>query len=154
MTQLSDLKVSRSITIDAPASELYETIADVTRIGEFSPQCKSARWDEGSGPRVGGWFTGHNERDGREWEMRCEVALAEPGRAFGWIVGGREEGTTSWSYTFSESEGSTTVEETWEVLRLSERMQQLSEQELDELKARTISSMENTLATLKQKAES
>ena len=153
MTELSDLKVTRSITIDAPANVLYESIANVTRVGEFSPQCKSARWDEGAGPQVGSWFTGYNERDGREWEMRCEVSVADPGRAFGWVVGGREEGNTSWSYTFSESGGSTTIEETWQILRLSERMQQMSGQDLDDMKVRTLSSIESTLAALKQKSE-
>jgi uncharacterized protein YndB with AHSA1/START domain len=121
MVDVSDLQVSRTIVIAAPPEHVYEIISDVTRIGELSPVCKAAWWDEGSGPRVGGWFTGRNDVDGRDpWERHCEVVIAEPGRAFGWVAGGRQEGVAEWSYRFRPVERGTEVEESWKILRMVE----------------------------------
>ncbi|MFI5045555.1 MAG: SRPBCC family protein, partial [Acidimicrobiia bacterium] len=57
---LDELHTSRTVVIGAPADAIYDLIADVTRMGEWSPACTGATWDEGAGPTVGSWFTGHN----------------------------------------------------------------------------------------------
>jgi hypothetical protein len=99
MVDYSELQVSRTMTVAAPPETVYGIIADVTRVGELSPICKAAWWDEGAEPAdsetpsEGAWFTGRNEMPGRDpWERRCEIVLAEPGRSLGWIAGGRDEG--------------------------------------------------------------
>jgi ribosome-associated toxin RatA of RatAB toxin-antitoxin module len=52
----------RSSIVVARAPEvLYDMVSDITRMGEWSPVCTAGWWDEGDGPRVGAWFTGHNE---------------------------------------------------------------------------------------------
>ena len=43
---------SDSITIDAPPAEVYAIISDVTRIGDLSPVCKSAVWDDAGQTKV------------------------------------------------------------------------------------------------------
>lgn len=91
-------------------------VSDVTRMGEWSPVCRSCRWDDGeTGPRVGAWFTGHNVDDGREWDTRCEVLAADPGREFAFGVAGT---FVRWTYTFTPmTEGSVAgslLTETWE----------------------------------------
>ena len=155
MVDLSDLQVSRTIVVAAPPEHVYEIISDVTRIGELSPVCKAAWWDEGSGPREGGWFTGRNEVEGRDpWERHCEVVIAEPGRAFGWVAGGREEGVAEWSYRFRPVEQGTEVEESWRILRMVERLRALGDDVLNGMKANTESGIEATLANLKSVAES
>jgi len=155
MVELSDLQVSRTIVVAAPPEHVYEIISDVTRIGELSPVCKAAWWDAGSGPREGGWFTGRNEVEGRDpWERRCEVIIAEPGRAFGWVAGGREEGVVEWTYRFRPVEQGTEVEESWTILRMVERLRALGDDVLTTMKANTESGIEATLASLKRVAES
>jgi hypothetical protein len=155
MVELSDLQVSRTTLVKAPPERVYEIVSDVTRIGELSPQCKAAWWDEGSSPREGGWFTGRNEAEGREpWERRCEIYIADPGRAFGWVQGGRSEGNAEWSYRFRPVEEGTEVEESWRILRMAERLIALGDEVLMQLKANTESSIEATLAKLKKVAES
>ena len=67
------------ITIARAPDEVYTMVSDVTRMGEWSPVCRSCWWDEGDGPRVGAWFTGHNEQPDRTWDTRCEVIAADPG---------------------------------------------------------------------------
>ncbi|MFN8027192.1 MAG: SRPBCC family protein [Acidimicrobiia bacterium] len=109
-------KWSQSIFIAASTSDLYAMVSDVTRMGEWSPVCRWCRWDDGAGPEVGAWFTGHNEDDGREWDTHCEVVAADPGREFAFAVHGT---FVRWSYTFAPAVGDdgadgTTLTETWE----------------------------------------
>ena len=152
---LSDLQVTRTTVVASPPEKVYEIISDVTRIGELSPICKSAWWDEGSAPQEGAWFTGHNEAEGREpWDRRCEVVIAEPGRAFGWVVGGKDEGVAEWVYRFRPVDEGTEVEESWQIIRMNERLSALSDEQFEELKRMTESGIEATLANLKGVAES
>lgn len=107
---------SQSIVIAASTDDLYAMVSDVTRMGEWSPVCRWCRWDEGPEPgaRVGAWFTGYNEDDGREWDTHCEVVAADPGREFAFAVAGT---FVRWTYTFETvAGGGTRLTETWEPL--------------------------------------
>ncbi len=89
-------------------------IADVTRMGEWSPICSACWWDEGDGPRIGAMFTGRNVLPERTWETRSEVVVADRGSEFAWVVA--EPPTRArWSYSFDAVEGGTAVTETWEL---------------------------------------
>lgn len=104
----------RSSIVVARAPEvLYDMVSDITRMGEWSPVCTAGWWDEGDGPRVGAWFTGHNETPERTWETRSVVVAAERGREFAFVVGGT---WIRWGYTFEPVEGGTEVTESWEFL--------------------------------------
>ena len=110
---MSNLSYSESILVGRPADILYDMIADVTRMGEWSPVCKACWWDEGGSPRVGAWFTGRNETPERTWETRSEVAAADRGREFAFVVGGS---FVRWGYSFAPVDGGTEVTESWEFL--------------------------------------
>ena len=77
---MDTLRHSGSIVIERSPEELYDMVADVTRMGEWSPVCTACWWDEGDGPHVGAKFTGRNERRERTWETRSEVVTADRGR--------------------------------------------------------------------------
>lgn len=154
MMELADLQVSRTTTVAAAPDEVYGLIADVTRIGELSPVCRSAWWDDNAGPREGEWFTGRNEMDGRDpWERRCEIITAEPGRSFGWIAGGREEGVAEWIYRFRPVDEGTEVEESWRITRMVDQLAALSDDQFAGLMAMTTSGIEATLANVKRIVE-
>jgi Polyketide cyclase / dehydrase and lipid transport len=154
LVEPSELHVTRTTTVAAPPDEVYAIVADVTRIGELSPACTSAWWDEGAGPREGAWFTGRNEAEGREpWERHCEVVTAEPGRRFAWVNGGQAEGTAEWSYQFRPTDEGTEVEESWRILRFNEFLRGLTDEQLQGLQRRTESGIEATLTNLKRVAE-
>ena len=59
--RMSNLKHSESIVIARSLEVLYDMVSDVTRMGQWSPACRSCWWDEGALPEVGAWFTGRNE---------------------------------------------------------------------------------------------
>jgi hypothetical protein len=108
------LRHSGSIVIKRSPEDLYDMVADVTRMGEWSPVCKDCWWDEGDGPRVGAKFTGRNERPERTWETRSEVIAADRGQQFAWVV--VEPPTRArWGYSFVAVDGGTEVTETWEL---------------------------------------
>jgi hypothetical protein len=157
----SELHVTRTTTVAAPPEAVFGIIADVTRIGDLSPVCKAAWWDEGdepdegSAPREGTWFTGRNEMPGRDpWERRCEIVLVEPGRALGWVAGGRDEGVAEWTYRFRPVGDGTEVEESWRIIRDDERITGLGDDALKGLMTMTETGIETTLANLKKVAES
>jgi hypothetical protein len=110
---MEPLTHSDRIVVNRSPDELYAMVADVTRMGEWSPICKACWWDEGDGPRVGAWFTGRNELPERTWETRSEVVAADPGREFAFAVHGT---IARWGYTFTPVDGGTEITESWEFL--------------------------------------
>jgi hypothetical protein len=102
-----------SIVVSRTPEDLYDMVADVPRMGEWSPICKACWWDEGAGPKVGAWFTGRNELPERTWETRSEVVAADRGREFAFIVGGT---FARWGYTFEAADGGTKITESWQLL--------------------------------------
>ena len=78
---IDHVEVSREIK--APAEEVWAAIADVTRMGEWSPECHTCAWnDPSAAPGVGSMFTGENRNGDFEWATECEVTEWVPGRAF------------------------------------------------------------------------
>src|SRR5690348_6337538 len=89
---VSQYQHSDSITIDRPPADVYGIVADVTRVGELSPVCASASWDDpAQAGKEGAWFTGHNEiSKDISWDTHCQVEVAKPGKEFAFINHGRE----------------------------------------------------------------
>jgi Polyketide cyclase / dehydrase and lipid transport len=105
---------SHSIVISRSPEHLYDMVADITRMGDWSPMCEACWWDEGDGPRLGATFTGRNGEGERTWETRSEVVAADRGREFAWVVA--EPPTRArWGYSFAPVDGGTQVTETWEL---------------------------------------
>jgi ribosome-associated toxin RatA of RatAB toxin-antitoxin module len=105
---------SSSVIVRATPEAVYDLVSDVTRTGEWSPQCRACWWDEGDGPRVGAWFTGRNEVPARSWETRSQVVAADRGREFAWVVGGK---LVRWSFSMEPVDEGTRLTESWEFLQ-------------------------------------
>ena len=146
---------SDHITINRSPEELYAMVADVTRMGEWSPICKACWWDEGDGPRVGAWFTGRNELPERTWETRCKIIAADPGQEFAWEV---NRGWVRWGYTFEPEGDGTRLTESWEFLSAGiagfrERFGAQADAQIDIRRAAAKSGIPATLAAIKKTAE-
>ena len=113
--------VSGSVVIMRPAGELYGMVADVTRMGEWSPENRGAVLSgAASVPEVGTVFDGANTRGRVSWSTRCTVTRAVPGREFAFrvhAIGGTHRKVpgriATWRYTLQEHDGGTLVTETW-----------------------------------------
>ncbi len=110
---------SRHILVDAPPGPIYDLVADMPRMGEWSPECEGVEWTgTPSGPAEGSSFVGHN-RGGpfrlMRWSRHGRVLAAERGVEFAFVTeeGGRE--STVWRYRFEPVEGGTRVTESYEV---------------------------------------
>ncbi len=146
---------SDSIVVARPPREVYELVADITRMGEYSPICKECWWDEGDGPRVGAHFTGRNVLPERTWETRSEVVAADAGREFAWVVGPR---IARWGYTFNEVDGGTEVVESWEFLDeglgiFDERFGDEAAAQVADRHQKAVTGIPETLAAIKRTAE-
>ena len=110
---------SCSVVIEAPAERLYGMVADLPRMGEWSPECQQVDWLEGStGPIEGARFIGHNKGGPgglMKWSRRGRVLTADPAREFSFVTeeGGRE--STEWRYSLEPVDGGTRVTETYVV---------------------------------------
>ncbi len=76
-------------TVDLPQDVLWELITDVTRFGEWSPECIHGAWlDTASpGPRAGARFEGRSRyADGFVSQVVCEVTEVLAPSVFAWVV--------------------------------------------------------------------
>jgi uncharacterized protein YndB with AHSA1/START domain len=107
------------MVIDAPSERLYEMVADLECMGQWSPECQRVEWTDGSsGPAEGATFVGHNKGGPMglmKWSRHGRVVTADPGREFSFATeeGGRE--STLWSYRFEAVDGGTKVTESYDV---------------------------------------
>ena len=113
---MSDISTgTATVVIDRPAHEVWSAIADVTRMGEWSPECTAARWAGGAtGPAFGAKFEGDNEakvagRTVKKWTTTSEVTACEPGEVFEFVA----EGYTTWRYEFIAEGSGTRVTESF-----------------------------------------
>ena len=109
---------SASMVVPAPPEKVWALVADVTRMGEWSPETRSAEWIDGAtGPDVGARFKGHNQRGPiARWTTTCTVIESEPGRVFAFAVGDPESPDTVWRYSFVPApDDATMVTETCEI---------------------------------------
>lgn len=152
---MDSFSYSDSIIVNAGADALYDLVTDIARTGEWSPVCRGCHWREGEGLRVGAWFTGHNEADGRVWDTESQVAVAERGREFSWLVGGT---FVRWSFRFSPAGEGTRLTEAWEFLPAGLAMFRGkygpdADRQIELRRSQAISGIPATLAAIKRIAE-
>jgi uncharacterized membrane protein len=143
------------VVIDAPAERIYDMVADLTRMGEWSNECAQVEWVDGAtGPAAGARFVGHNRTGPRgviKWSRRGRVLVAERGREFAFATEeGGQEGVV-WRYRFEPLDDGTRVSESYEVTRIPTwaRIVDVPTNRHGAL----LKSMRHTLARLKTSAE-
>lgn len=91
------IEVSRDIA--ASPEEVYAALSDVTRMGDWSPECYACEWQEGShGAAVGAVFDGHNRNGDHEWSTQGKVIEADPGRSFAFECSMNDFHYSTWGY--------------------------------------------------------
>jgi hypothetical protein len=104
--------------VGAPPEAVYDLVADVTRMGEWSPECVAGEWLNGAtGPAVGARFRGRNKHGLARWSNKPRVVAADRGREFAFVATdplGRD--MTKWTYRFMSVQGGTEVVESFEML--------------------------------------
>ncbi|MEU7145385.1 SRPBCC family protein [Nocardia sp. NPDC046473] len=85
--------------------QVYELIADVTRMNEWSPESAGAQWLTGDPGAVGSTFRGDNRRPWIRWSTICTVTAADPGKRFAFAVRASGRPVATWEYEITARPG-------------------------------------------------
>jgi uncharacterized membrane protein len=156
--------VSVSTAVDAPASDVWGIISDITLPTRFSTEVRAVEWIVGhDGPARGARFVGtsFHEASG-EWQTTSQITGLEPERLFEWtVLGAGEETSSIWRFTMSPVEGGTVELEMWfqmgpgrsglnvAIDLMPDKEERIVARRLSEHRA----NMERTLAGIKELAE-
>jgi uncharacterized protein YndB with AHSA1/START domain len=103
------------IDISAPPDAVWDLITDVTRVGEWSPECYRCTWlDGGTGPREQARFKGWNRQDlgpiPVRWTTTSTVVASTRGEVFSFTT---KDSAATWTYRLTATaDGGTHVVET------------------------------------------
>jgi hypothetical protein len=100
--------------IAAPAESVWELVADLPRMGEWSPENKGGKWVKGAtGPSLGAVFKGNNKNGVRRWSTTVTVVANEPGKVFEFAVTSGPLAVARWRYEFEDADPGCRVTESW-----------------------------------------
>lgn len=146
---------SVSVEINQAPEVVFAAISDVTRIGEWSPECIAARWVNGAtGPAVGAKFEGDNRLAVagitlKKWTTTSEVTALVPNEVFEF----KAEGYTTWRYQLEATVTGTKVTESYDYAAMSGAQQFMYETVLRRPTS-MVKGMRRTLDQIKQSVES
>jgi hypothetical protein len=105
-----------STTVATTPEDAYAAMADVTRMGEWSPECRGGSWLGGATTAApGSKFRGSNRNGLWRWSTTCTVVTAEPGKEIAWESRVLGLPVALWRYRFEDQgDGTTKVTETTE----------------------------------------
>ena len=149
---------SVSVDIAAPPEKVYELVSDITRMGEWSPECRRCTWTRGAtGPTVGARFRARNKGGrGPSWFNSPKVTVADEGREFAFNRSGPGIGSYTWRYVMEPTATGTRLVESYDVERpLSKAMDWMTRKWVgsDDRDADLRQGMQTTLARIKAAAE-
>jgi hypothetical protein len=144
-------QASASIDISARPAVVWDLVADITRMGEWSPECVRAEWEDGAvGPAVGAHFHGYNKAGTFEWDVPGIVTDCEPGRIFAFAVPRDAATTNRWCFEFLPSTTGTTLTESFDAPLINVEGSAANFEGRFEMLAKAI---EKTIANVKDAAE-
>ena len=107
-------RTAASRDIAAPAEKVWALVADLPRMGEWSPENQGGKWVKGAtGPAVGAVFRGHNAAGLRRWSTTVTVIACEPGQVFEFAVTSGPLQVAQWRYEFEDTDAGCRVTESW-----------------------------------------
>ncbi len=100
--------------IRAPAAQVWAMVADLPRMGEWSPENDGSVWRKGATTAVpGASFTGTNTRGEKTWRTVGTIVEAGPGRVLSFRVTALGMKVALWTYRFEETDVGCVVTESW-----------------------------------------
>jgi hypothetical protein len=106
--------------IAAPADKVWGLVADLPRMGEWSPENQGGKWVKGAtGPALGAVFKGNNKNGVRRWSTTVTVVACEPGKVFEFAVTSGPLAVATWRYEFEATDDGCRVTESWKDQRHS-----------------------------------
>jgi hypothetical protein len=104
--------------IAAPGAKVWAMVADLPRMGEWSPENRGGAWLNGaSGAAPGAVFRGTNRRGFLRWSTRVTIDECIPDRVFEFSVMFGLAKVARWRYEFEDMDAGCRVTESWLDLR-------------------------------------
>ena len=106
--------VEVAVDVTAPPDAVWALLADPTRMGEFSPECRRVTWvGDVRDTVVGARFRGVNRRGPSVWATVSSYVDVEPGRRVAWESRFLGLPVSRWQYAIEPADGGTRVVESW-----------------------------------------
>jgi len=109
-----------SIEIAASPEVVYDLVADVSRMGQWSPEA-TGTVGHPYHLKAGSRFWGLNRKGLFRWFTLCTVRVAERGKKFEFDVDFWPGGVSRWTYEFDPAGSGCRVTETWQDRRVGWR---------------------------------
>ena len=112
----------------ATPAQVWAVLADVTRIGEWSHECRGAVWLDGADrAAVGARYRGTNRAGRTRWSRCCTIVTAEPDRELAWETEPSPlyRDSTRWRIVLQPEGDGTRIVQTFEVLKLGRVVERL-----------------------------
>jgi uncharacterized protein YndB with AHSA1/START domain len=108
------------VIVNAPVEAVWRILADITRTGEWSHECRQVTWLHGATKAAPGVrFRGRNRSGWLRWSRVCEVAAIDPQRELAWrtIPTTALPDSTEWRITLAPVAGGTRIVQSYEITR-------------------------------------
>lgn len=106
--------------VSATPEQVWAVLSDVTRIGEWSHECRTAQWLDGAREAaVGARFRGANKARFARWSKPCTITELEPSRRLVYRTNGGIMGdATEWAFALEATGEGCRVVQSYEILSL------------------------------------
>jgi uncharacterized protein YndB with AHSA1/START domain len=107
-------QVSVTREIGAPVEQVWAMVADLTRMGEWSPENVGATWLRGAtGPQPGAKFRGTNRNGNKKWDTVATIIDVQPCHLLAFRVTAVGFKVAEWRYAFESTSTGCRITETW-----------------------------------------
>jgi uncharacterized protein YndB with AHSA1/START domain len=155
MTLTLNRSCTATVEVAAPIDVVWNLVSDVTRVGEWSVECRSCEWLGGAtGPAVGARFRGRNRRNTSLWTRTCEVLAVDPPNRFVWrtLPTRLLPDSTEWTLELADEGDHTRLTESMRILQIQGRYERLFAIMLPQHRDRT-ADLEGDLLRIKERIE-
>jgi uncharacterized protein YndB with AHSA1/START domain len=107
--------------VHAPVDAVWRVVADVTRTGQWSHECRQVRWlDKSAAVASGVRFRGRNRSGWLRWSRVCEIVSVQPSHELVWRIlrTALLVDSTEWRITLEPTGDGTRIVESYRVVTL------------------------------------
>jgi len=107
-------RIDVAVEIAADPGRVFSLIADLPRMGQWSPECDAVTWAKGAtGPTVGARFTGTNHHGSKSWSTAGRVTECREPSRFAFLITASGLRVAEWCYVVEPTPQGCRVTESW-----------------------------------------
>lgn len=106
--------------VQATPAQVWQVLTDVTRVGEWSHECRTAQWLDGADQAaVDARFRGANKARFACWSRPCTISVLDAERQFAYRTdGGIMRDCTGWTFTLEPTDSGCRITQSFEIISL------------------------------------